>query len=57
MIKKRTCVRCNCELDIFGSYKDAVVFEDELLEDGTEVEYGDELCDGCANELVEYSCS
>lgn len=57
MIKKRTCVRCSTELDIFGFYKDAVAFEDELLAERIEVDCGDDLCDECANELLEYSCS
>jgi len=49
MIKKNKCVRCSCELDMFGFYVDAVPFEDELLA----VDSGDDLCDECAKELVE----
>ena len=53
MIKKYKCVRCSCELDILGFYRDAVAFEDELREEGIEVDSGNDLCDECANELVE----
>lgn len=53
MIKKQKCVRCGSELDMFGFNRDAVAFEDELLAEGIDVECGDDLCDDCANELVE----
>jgi hypothetical protein len=57
MIKKHKCIRCDSELDMFGFCRDAVPFEDELLAEGIEVDCGDDLCDECANELVDSSCS
>lgn len=53
MINKSKCVRCSCELDMFGFHIDAVVFEDELLAEGIEVDNGDDLCEECANEVRE----
>lgn len=53
MIKKYTCVRCGCELDFLGFYRDAVLYEEELLAEGIEVDNGNDLCDECANELNE----
>jgi hypothetical protein len=38
---------------MFGFYVDAVAFEEDLLEEGIEVDSGNDLCDECAQELVE----
>lgn len=53
MIDTVTCIRCHCDLDMFGFHKDAEEFEVELWMDGISVEYGDVICDECANVLVE----
>lgn len=53
MIDCQTCIRCLKQLDAFDMYKDALTFEDELFVEALEIEYGDVLCDECANELVE----
>jgi hypothetical protein len=53
MIDCQTCIRCLKRIDTFEYDNDAVAFEDELLGEGLEVEFGDVVCDECARELVE----
>jgi hypothetical protein len=53
MIDGIECVRCHKTLDMFGFHKEAEAFEVELWQDGISAEYGDFICDECANLLVE----
>jgi hypothetical protein len=48
----RRCVRCREELDIFGFYREAFYFEEELLGEGIFCKDGDDICDECANEII-----
>ena len=48
----RKCVRCREKLDIFGFYKEAFCYEEELLAEDITVDDADAICDECANEIL-----